>query len=123
MNAGEIRKFFTDGDENQLDTELAQHERDLLRIELVAQLAEANALAARHNELLDEQVGYQTETLRLQLQAVAEENDPGLQAARQVAMATHIPEVVALWNHEHPLNPIQIQRGAPPAGPRGGVRA
>jgi len=45
--------------------------------------------------------------------------DPMQQAARQVAMMSGIPEVLALWNREHPLQRIEMQR--PPKAPAGSV--
>jgi hypothetical protein len=94
--------------------------------EIAAQLADVSLLDARRNELLDEQVGYQAETLKLQLNAMAEQKDPGFQAATMIAMQTGMQEVLTLWNREHPLQRIELQRpapGAPQPGPRGPVRA
>lgn len=98
-----------------------------MAIELLCQLAEHNELQrqmtdsicdqteelAEGNRLLNEQVEFQRRALEMQLNAVQEANDPHLQAAFRIAMATGMQEVIALWNREHPLQAIRIQRGDP----------
>lgn len=75
---------------------------------------EAVAQCTKLNELLNELVEFQRQTLELQMNAMQEAKDPGLNAARQVAMMTGVQEVISLWNREHPLTPIQIQRQPAP---------
>jgi stress response protein YsnF len=109
MNAEKIRSIFNDRLVADDDAEAA------LRVEEVAQLAEANELATRRNSLLAELLKVQTEILKLQSENldIARKGqefalDPDLQGKHAFESQLGIQKAVANYNREHPLEQVAI---------------
>ena len=122
MTADEIRKTAEALHDQAMDPAKFRGLVFNLAAEAVAQLA---PVAERLSEIAGQQSAMLTclsdladaQTL---VSCLAEaQSDPQRQAAQQVAVMSGIQEVVALWNREHPLQAMRLERKPQPSGIQG----
>ena len=84
--------------------------------ELCALLAERNELQKQTLDAMTEQTGEMQvrssialDALNLERERWQDSTDTGRLAARMLASQTRMPEVMALWNREHPLQRIEAR--------------
>ena len=88
----------------------------LAMADLCALLAERNELQKQTLDAMTEQTGEMQvrnsialDALNLERERWQDSTDTGRLAARMLASQTRMPEVMALWNREHPLQPIEAR--------------